>query len=88
MQLWRPELELVGISSGSWYHCLPIRCNKDVSLIICFFWYRPTRVVPDQRPLNGRCCYVIQMNFLLNLGNYGVKKVYLSFYCYGITLFF
>ena len=23
MQLWRPEL--VGISSGSWYHCLPIR---------------------------------------------------------------
>jgi len=19
-------------------------------------WYRPTRVVPDQRPLNGRCC--------------------------------
>ena len=22
----------------------------------CFFWYWPTRVVPDQRPLNGRCC--------------------------------
>ena len=22
----------------------------------CFFWYRPTRVVPDQRPLNCRCC--------------------------------
>jgi len=22
----------------------------------CFFWYRPTRVVPDQRPLNGCCC--------------------------------
>jgi len=22
----------------------------------CFFWYRPTRVVPDLRPLNGRCC--------------------------------
>jgi len=20
------------------------------------FWYRPARVVPDQRPLNGRCC--------------------------------
>ena len=20
----------------------------------CFFWYRPTRVVPDQRPLKGR----------------------------------
>ena len=24
----------------------------------CFFWYRPTRVVPDQRPLNGRCLYL------------------------------
>jgi len=24
------------------------------------FWYRPTRVVTDQRPLNGRCCcYII-----------------------------
>ena len=22
----------------------------------CFFWYRPTRVVPDQGPLNGRYC--------------------------------
>jgi len=22
----------------------------------CFFWCRPTRVVPDQRPLNSRCC--------------------------------
>ena len=25
-----------------------------------FFWYRPTRVVPDQRPLNGRCCCCYQ----------------------------
>jgi len=24
----------------------------------CFFWYRPTRVVPEQRPLNGACCSV------------------------------
>jgi len=22
----------------------------------CFFWYRPTQVVPEQRPLNGCCC--------------------------------
>ena len=22
----------------------------------CFFWYRPNRVVPDKRPLNGRVC--------------------------------
>jgi len=27
MQLWRPEFELDGINSGSWYHCLPIRMN-------------------------------------------------------------
>jgi len=27
----------------------------------CFFWYRPTRVVPDQRPLNGRCCCCCRM---------------------------
>ena len=31
------------------------------------FWYRPTRVVPDQRPLNGRCCccccFRITINF-------------------------
>ena len=34
----------------------------------CFFWYRPTRVVPDQRPLNGRrrcccCCYMYQQHY-------------------------
>ena len=30
----------------------------------CFFWYRPTRVVPDQRPLNGRCCCCsVQLQF-------------------------
>ena len=22
----------------------------------CFFWYRPTRVIPDKRPLNGGVC--------------------------------
>ena len=121
MQLWRPELELVGISSDSWCHCLPIRtclwlweegctvvvceaaccvevrprgrpkrtwkevvredcqarkltkedavdhckwrkvikevrCPGWVWVGECFFWYRPTRVVPDKRPLNGCCC--------------------------------
>jgi len=29
MQWWRPEFELVGISSDSWYHCLPIRTFFD-----------------------------------------------------------
>ena len=44
------------------------------------FWYRPTRVVPDQRPLNGRCCcrkqvssmqvshlFVIRMNIMVKV---------------------
>jgi len=26
-------------------------------VVECFFWYRPTRVVPDRRPLNG-CVFV------------------------------
>ena len=30
------------------------------------FWYRPTRVVPDQRPLNGRCCLLLYL-YLSNL---------------------
>ena len=25
----------------------------------CFFWYRPTRVVLDQRPLNGCVCVCV-----------------------------
>ena len=25
----------------------------------CFFWYRPTWVVPDQRPLNGCVCVCV-----------------------------
>jgi len=25
----------------------------------CFFWYQPTRVVPDQRPLNGCVCVCV-----------------------------
>jgi len=29
------------------------------------FWYRPTRVVPDQRPLNGRCCCCCFSNLLI-----------------------
>jgi len=27
----------------------------------CFFWYRPTRVVLEQRPLNGCCCCTIDV---------------------------
>jgi len=28
---------------------------------VCFFWYRPTRVVPDQGPLNGCVCVCVGM---------------------------
>jgi len=32
--------------------------GQDVcELVNCFFWYQPTRVVPDRRPLNG-CVFV------------------------------
>jgi len=33
----------------------------------CFFWYRPTHVVPDKRPLNGCCCYYQFMTHKLKL---------------------
>ena len=28
----------------------------------CFFWYRPTWVVPDQRPLNSVCAFISLSN--------------------------
>ena len=31
------------------------------------FWYRPTRVVPDQRPLNGRCCCCCHEDEMYNI---------------------
>jgi len=30
----------------------------------CFFWYRPTRVVPDKRPLNGCVCVCVLLHLL------------------------
>jgi len=33
-QLWRPEFELDGINSGSWYHSLPIRLSFIVRRIL------------------------------------------------------
>jgi len=40
--------------------CLMIRLGVSG----CFFWYRPTRVVPDQRPLNGCVCVCAWPSFL------------------------
>jgi len=34
MHLCRPEVELDGINSGSWYHCLPIRYIIDSEMEI------------------------------------------------------
>jgi len=31
------------------------------------FWYRPTRVVPDQRPLNGRCTEILTVRISINV---------------------
>ena len=38
-----------------------IRMGVSGTVGECSFWYRPTRVVPDQRPLNGRCVVVVVM---------------------------
>ena len=38
----------------------------------CFFWYRPTRVVPDQQPLNGCVCVCnLQLSLLHNVKRLG-----------------
>jgi len=34
------------------------------------FWYRPTRVVPDQRPLNGRCCCRCYAAYYIDVSQY------------------
>jgi len=50
MQWWRPEFELDGINSGSWYHCLPIEiyyssgegaCIAAVCEVVCYTKVRP-----------------------------------------------
>ena len=61
----------------------------------CSFWYRPTLVVPDQRPLNGRCCcykFPTESNSerILKIGSYLVKlwaRVWcLVFLTHGVLL--
>ena len=39
-----------------WRMIKDVRWSGCVWVGECFFWYRPTRVVPDKRPLNGRVC--------------------------------
>ena len=38
---------------------MDIRWSRWVWAGECFFWYWPTRVVPDQRPLNGCMCVLV-----------------------------
>jgi len=33
----------------------------------CFFWYRPTQVVPDKRPLNGCVCVAVTIPTQLHI---------------------
>jgi len=37
----------------SWCHCHSLSLASIKSRLVLPFWYRPTRVVPDKRPLNG-----------------------------------
>ena len=61
----------------------------------CSFWYRPTQVVPDQRPLNGRCkrslstpcCKLISSSLgrPSSSSNSSVYLLHLSFYFYLLS---
>ena len=50
-------------------HCKWMKMIKDVRwsgwvwVSECFFWYRPTRIVPDQRPLNGYVCVCVSVYY-------------------------
>ena len=37
------------------------------------FWYRPTRVVPDQRPLNGRCCCCVSLECVVHCTDFASR---------------
>ena len=46
----------------------------------CFFWYRPTQVVPDQRPLNGCVCVCVRACVrVLSPGSKAVKRLCVCF---------
>ena len=45
--------------------CLTVLSNNLFPVCECFFWYRPTRVVPDKRPLNGCCCCCDFLDYIM-----------------------
>jgi len=56
--------------------------RMGVSVGECSFWCRPTRVVPDQRPLNGRCCsWIIPLGFCGCMLNIPPVEVYIDRVC-------
>ena len=40
----------------SWCHCHSLSLASVTSRLVLPFWYRPTRVVPENGPLNGCVC--------------------------------
>ena len=68
----------------SWCHCHSLTLASVKSRLVWPFWYRLTRVVPDQGPLNGCVCFTyfltakqkpIYLPFLLvNPGQLGLVK--------------
>ena len=48
------------VDSSKWRKFIKdVRWSGWVWVGECFFWYRPTRVVPEQRPLNGCVCVCV-----------------------------
>ena len=41
--------------------------DQDGCEWLSFFWYRPTWVVPDQRPLNGCVCVCVCVRFSIRV---------------------
>ena len=43
----------------SWCHCHSLSLASVKSRLVLPFWYRPSRVVPDEGPLNGCVCVCV-----------------------------
>ena len=46
----------------SWCHCHSLSLASVKSRLVLPFWYRPTRVVPDNGPLNGCVCVCVYVS--------------------------
>ena len=53
----------------------------------CSFWYRPTRVVPDQRPLNSRCFTFLVLADPGSPGQRAVKRMCVCVYVTWLGVF-